>query len=116
MRAAEAALCAGDQGGFLEYTADLFEAYSEDEDPTVFSVEALTQPAVDLGLDEAAIAGCLASEAKQAETERNMTMAQTDGVRTLPTLVVGDVTIQGRKPLDNYSQAIEEALSAPPAP
>ncbi len=113
MRAAQAALCAGDQGRFLEYTDALFEAYSEDEDPTVFSVEALTQIAVDLGLDEAAFAGCLDSEAKGAEIEENMTMAREDGIRTLPTLLVGDVTIQGRKPLEPYIQAIEEALSAP---
>jgi len=115
MQAAQAALCAGDQGRFLEYKNALFEAYSEDEDPTVFSVEALTQLAADLGLDEAAFAGCLDSEAKRTQVEENMTMARDDGISTLPALLVGDVTIQGRRPLDTYIQAIEEALSNTPS-
>lgn len=115
MRAAEAALCAGDQGRVLAYKVALFEAYSADEDPTVFSMEALTQLAVDLGLDEAAFACCLNGGAKGAEIEENMTMARDDRVSTLPALLVGDVIIQGRRPLDTYIQAIEKALSTPPA-
>jgi protein-disulfide isomerase len=112
MRGAEAALCAGDQGKFLEYTDALFNAYGEEEDYTVFSAEALTNLAAELGLDEAAFTTCLNSEAKQAEVEENMTMAQADGVTTLPALLVGNVTIQGYKPLDTYIQAIEEALAS----
>ena len=115
MQAAQAALCADDQGRFLEYKAALFEAYAEDADPAVFSVEALTQVAVELGLDEAALAGCLNSEAKRTQVEENMNRAQTDGVSILPTVLIGDVTIQGRKPLDTYIQTIDEEVSAPPA-
>ena len=112
--AAEAALCAGDQGRFLEYMDALFSAYGEEEDYTVFSVEALTDLAVELGLDEAAFASCLDSEARQAELEANMNMAQADGVSTLPAVLVGDSKIEGRKSLDVYIQAIEEALAAQP--
>jgi protein-disulfide isomerase len=115
MRAAEAALCAGDQGKFLEYTDALFSAYGEEEDYTVFSVEALADLAAELGLDEATFADCLNSEAKKAEVEENMNMAQTDGVHTLPTVLVGDFKIEGRKSLETYIQAIEEALAAQPA-
>lgn len=114
-RAAEAALCAGDQGKLSEYADALFEAYraySEGEDIDVFSVEALTQLAIALGLDEAAFATCLSSQVKRAELEENMNMALADGVGTLPAFLVGNVTIQGRKPLDTYVQAIDEALAA----
>jgi predicted DsbA family dithiol-disulfide isomerase len=41
-----------------------------------------------------------------------MDMAQADGVRTLPAFLVGNITIQGYKPLDTYIEAIEEALEA----
>jgi predicted DsbA family dithiol-disulfide isomerase len=115
MRAAEATLCANDQGKLSEYTDSLFDAYrvySEGADIDVFSVEALIQLAIELGLDETAFANCLNSDARKAEVEENMNMAQTDGVSTLPAVLVGNVTIQGRKPLDTYIQAIEEALAA----
>lgn len=117
MRGAEAALCASDQGKFLEYTDALFEAYhtySEGEDIDVFSAEALTSLAAQLGLDEAAFTGCLNSETKKAEVEENMRMAQADGISTVPAVLVGNVTIQGRKPLDTYIQAVEEVLAAQP--
>ena len=112
VRGAEAALCAGDQGKFSEYTDALFDAYAEEEDTAVFSLEALMGLAADLGLDGAAFADCLNSEAKKAEVEENMRMAQADDVQTVPALLVGNVTIQGRKPLDTYIQAIEEVLAA----
>ncbi len=113
MRAAEAALCAGDQGRFLEYQDALFRAWrEEEEDIAVFSVEALTSLAAALNLDQAAFTSCLNSEAKEAEVEENMNMAQTDGVSTLPAFLVGDFKIEGYKPLDTYIQAIEQALAA----
>jgi protein-disulfide isomerase len=112
MRAAEAALCAGDQSKFLEYIDALFGAYGEEEDITVFSAEALTNLASELGLDEAAFTNCLNSEVKAPEVEENMNMAQADGISTIPAVLVGNVTIQGRKPLDTYIQAIEEVLVA----
>lgn len=115
MRAAEAALCAGDQGRFLEYQDALFRAWREqEEDIAVFSVEALTQLAAVLDLDETAFTSCLNSEAKKAEAEENMRMAQTDGVSTLPALLVGDFKIEGYKPLDTYIQAIETVLTNQP--
>jgi protein-disulfide isomerase len=113
MRAAEAALCADDQGRFLEYQDAVFRAWREQgEDYAAFSVETLTSLAGELGLDEAAFAGCLSSGAKRTELEANMTMAQADGVETLPALLVGNFTIQGYKPLETYVEAIEEALAA----
>jgi len=111
MRAGQAALCAGDQGKFSEYTGALFDAYGEEEDTAVFSVQALTDLAAELGLDEAAFSSCLNSEAKKAELEENMDMAQAHGVSTLPTVLVGDFKIEGHKSLDTYIEAIEAALT-----
>ena len=112
MCAAEAALCAGDHGKFLEYMAALFRVYAEDENYAVFSVEALITLAGELGLDETAFATCLDSEAHKAEVEKNMDMAEADDVGCLPTVLVGDLKIECRKSLETYIQAIEEALAA----
>jgi len=76
------------------------------------SVQALISLAAALGLDEGTSVTCLNSEAKKAEVEENMRTAQADDVHTIPALLVGNVTIQGRKPLDIYIQTIEEALAA----
>jgi len=43
-----------------------------------------------------------------------MNMAQTDGVSTLPALLVGDFKIEGYKPLDTYIQAVETVMAAQP--
>ena len=76
------------------------------------SVQALISLAAALGLDEGTSVTCLNREAKKAEAQEHMNMAQADGVYTIPALLVGNVTIQGRKPLDIYIQTIEEALAA----
>lgn len=112
MRGAEAALCAGDQGYFLEYEDALFNAWREEEDYAIFSVESLIELGASLGLDEAAFADCLNTETKKAEVEENMNMAQLDGVHSLPALLIGTSKIEGYKPLDIYIQAIEDALAA----
>ena len=112
VRAAEAALYAQDQGKFLEFKDALFQAWSESEDTDIFSVEALAKLAASLGIDETSLASSLKSGAKRAEVEANMKLAQKDGVHTLPTLIIGNTKIQGKKPLDTYTQAIEKALSA----
>jgi predicted DsbA family dithiol-disulfide isomerase len=92
----------------------LFDAYAEDEDAAVFSVEALISLAAELGLDDGAFATCLNSEAKRAEVEENMDTAQTDDVSKLPAFLVGNFTIEGRWPLDTYIQTIETVLATQP--
>jgi len=109
MRAAQATLCAGDLGHFLEYQDALFRVWRE-EDAAAYSVEALTRLAASLDLDEPAFANCLNSEAKRAEVEENMKMARADGVRTLPAVIVDGTKVEGYKPLDTYLKVIEQAL------
>ena len=89
----------------------MFDAWRE-EDTAVFWIEVLTQLTADLGLNEAAFAIYTSSGAKKAELQENMNMAQADGVGTLPAVLIGDFKIEGRKSLDVYIQAIEEAVAA----
>lgn len=62
-------------------------------------------------VDETAFTSCLNNEAKKAEAEENMNMAQRAGVRKLPALLVGGFRIEGCRPLDTYIQAIETVLT-----
>lgn len=111
MRAAQAALCAGDQGRFLEYKDALFSAYrGSGEDLEVFSIDQLVALAKSLGLDPAAFKKCLESGVKKAEVEKNYDLARADDIRTLPTVVVGTERVEGNKPLAVYVETIDSAL------
>lgn len=66
-------------------------------------------------MEEAASVDCLESEANRVQVQENMNRAQADAVSTLPAVPVGDSKIEGRQPLDTYTQAIETALATKPA-
>jgi len=106
LRAAEAALCASDQGRFFEYKNALFRAWKE-TGANAYSTEGLVKLAKSVGLDEEMLKLCLESESKRTELEKNMGMAQADGVRVLPTVIVDGIKVEGNKPLDTYIQVIE---------
>lgn len=109
-RAAEAALCAADQERFAEYEDALFQAWAS-EDFSAFSSAALVDRASWLGLDDVPFADCLQRGVKRLEVQNNLKAAQAQGVRTLPAVSIGNVMIQGNKPLEVYVQAIERVLS-----
>ena len=110
LRAAEAALCAADQGLFLEYQDALFRAWRE-EDADAYSNEELVKLAGSPALDEEALRSCLESGSQRPELERNMTMARADGVSVLPAVIVDDTKVEGFKPLDTYLKLIDLALA-----
>lgn len=111
LRAAEATLCAGDQGRFIDYQDALFRAWRDsNEDLQTFSIEELVVPATSLGLDTAAFRSCLESGDKKVQVDMNMAMARADGVQTLPTLIVGNARVEGYEPLDVYLDVINQAL------
>jgi hypothetical protein len=51
----ETGVCAGAMGHFMGYADDLSDAWNEEEDMAVFSLEATTGPAAALNLDEAVL-------------------------------------------------------------
>ena len=111
LRAAEATLCAGDQGRFIDYQDALFDAWLDsEEDLETFSVEELVALATSLGLDAATFRSCLESSDKEAQVDMNMALARADAVETLPALVVGNTKVEGYRPLDVYLNAIDQAL------
>ncbi|MFC1870807.1 DsbA family protein [Chloroflexota bacterium] len=110
LRAAEAALCAGDQGRFMEYQDALFRAWQE-KGAEAFSRAALVRLGGSLGLDEEAMTQCLENHSKRAELAGNMSLLKGDGVTILPAVVVEGAKVQGFKSMDRYVQLIERALA-----
>ncbi|MDM8000357.1 MAG: thioredoxin domain-containing protein [Dehalococcoidia bacterium] len=111
LRAAVAALCAGDQGRFTDYHDALFDAWRDNnEDPETFSIDKLVALATSLGLDAPAFRSCLESGHKGSQVEVNMALARADGVQTLPALLAGNARVEGYKPLDVYLNAVDQAL------
>jgi protein-disulfide isomerase len=110
-QAAEAALCASDQGKFWEYHDRLMESYYLGN-RTVFAPAGLKQVAADLGLDAAAFATCL-DEGKYAQrVEEETAEARKLGATGTPTFFVNDTKIVGAQPFAAFQAAIEEALKA----
>ena len=110
LRAAEAALCAADQGQFREYRDAAFAKWTQ-SGRAAYSEERLLVTASELGLNDGAFSACLQSGAKRAEVEANRSLAQAAGVTHVPTMFINDVKFVGFKPLETYVQTIEELLA-----
>lgn len=110
LRAAEAALCAADQGRFWDYRDAIFAAWLQAGE-AAYSEEGLLSAAEGIGLDEGAFSACLQSGAKQAEVEENMDQAWAAGVTGIPTVFINGTKVVGFKPLDTYVQIIEDLLA-----
>jgi protein-disulfide isomerase len=113
--AAQAALCAGDQGKFWE----MHERLSAN--PSALGPETYTRFAKELSLDAAAFQGCLAS-GKHVEAIRGSERSAAEaGITGTPGFVVGTakgdtvegVVILGAQPYAAFDRAIREILSPP---
>jgi len=108
--AAEAALCAGDQGKFWEYHNKLFEE-QDGENKGAFKVENLKRFAQEIGLDEAAFNTCFDEEKYNAKIADELSEAQRRGVSGTPTFFVGQTQVGAS--YDAISKAIDAALATP---
>ena len=107
---AEAALCAGDQGQFREYSGALFTAWGQ-AGAAAYSEAELLNTAIALGLNEEAFSSCLATGAKEAEVDNNRLEMLAAGETEIPTIFINDNKILGKKPLQTYVDIIERLLS-----
>ena len=112
LRAAEAALCADDQGRFLEYREAIFDARRR-AGPSAYSEEELLRAANELGLNEEAFSACLESGAKRAEVEDNMRLAEAAGVTEVPTVFINGDKVEADEllSLQSYIEIIEDLLA-----
>ena len=109
-RAAEAVLCAADQGRFWEYRDTLFAAWVRDG-RYAYSDEQLIKIAGEVGMDEARFGAELSSGKYRATVEELVQQGRDAGVEVVPTSTVNGRVLRGQKTLEQYAKVIEEELA-----
>lgn len=106
MRAARAALCAGDQNRFWEMEGLLFQ------DQSNLGIEALKDRAKKLGLDLNVFNACLDSAQKGTQIREDVAAGMAAGADGTPTTFVNGRYLNGAQPLEAISAIIDEELKA----
>ncbi len=112
IKAAEAALCAADQGKFWEYHDALMENLYQGS-LIGSTVDGLKQVAAGLGLEATTFASCLDGGEKNQQVIDEASEAQKLGVDATPTFIINSTMIVGAQPYEAFQTAIENALKAP---
>jgi protein-disulfide isomerase len=102
-QAAEAAMCAGDQGRFWEYHDSLFE------DQAMLAIGALNRRAIQMGLDTEAFDSCLDSGSKADAVQADVDEGRAAGVTGTPTLFINGRYMSGPQPRE-IQAIIEDEL------
>jgi protein-disulfide isomerase len=103
-KAAEAAVCAQDQGKFWEMHDALFR------NQNALGVDGLKARAAELGLDAQAFATCLDSGTKTAAVAADAADARKVGIEGTPALFVNGRLIDGAAPFEQVAALIEDEL------
>ena len=103
-KAAEASLCAGEQGRFWEMHDSLFG------DQQNLTVDALKARAVKLNLDAAAFNACLDSGKQAAAIERDIAEGAKVGVSGTPTMFINGRMMVGNQPFGEIQAVIQDEL------
>ncbi|HSR68930.1 MAG TPA: thioredoxin domain-containing protein [Acidobacteriota bacterium] len=103
-RAAEASLCAFEQGKFWEMHGRLFER------PAALSVDAISEKAVDIGLDQTEFQACLTSGRHADVVEADMQDGRIAGVSGTPALFINGRPVRGAASADQVSDLIDEEI------
>jgi protein-disulfide isomerase len=102
--AAEAAVCAEEQGRFWEYHALLFA------NTRALAPEDLGAYAAELDLDSAAFEACLQSEVTAARVGLDMAEAKKAGISGTPAFFVNGIPFHGARPVAEFVEIIESEL------
>jgi protein-disulfide isomerase len=103
--AAEASLCANDQGQFWPYHDMLFANRG------AFSQSNLESYAKELALDEDKFRLCLENGDHSQEVQDEVAVGRSKGVSTTPTLYINGVEVVGAQPYENFETIIEQELT-----
>lgn len=104
-KAAEASLCADEQGKFWAYH-DLLFANSR-----AMSDEDLKQYAQDTDLDVAAWSQCLEEGKMSARVDADLAAGQAVGISGTPAFVVNGVLLSGARPVEEFVEVIDTELA-----
>ena len=103
--AAQAANCAGKQGGYWAYHNALLIG------ELGLGAEAYQAYAVQLQLDPQALAACVAAGGEQAEVEADARAASALGVSGTPTFFINGIPLVGAQPLAQFRSVIDGELN-----
>jgi len=104
-KAAEASLCAEEQGKFWELHDAMFA------DQRNLAVPALKAKAAELGLDGAEFAECLDSDRYQAAVEEDLQQGSAIGISGTPAMVINGRLISGAVPYEDIARVVDEELA-----
>ncbi|MBW8010669.1 MAG: DsbA family protein [Chloroflexi bacterium] len=103
--AAEAALCAHEQGAFWAYHDQLFSM------ELGLSRESYEQYALDLDLDTEAFLECLNEGRYADDVQADYDFAAQFGIRSTPTFFINGVPLIGALPFEQFAQVIDSELA-----
>ena len=103
-KAAEASMCANEQGKFWEYHDVLFK------NQQTLEVPQLKDHAKDVGLDTASFSACLDSGKYKKAVDDDMAAGQKVGVTGTPAFFINGVMINGAQPFDEFKKVIDQEL------
>lgn len=107
--AANAAMCAGEQGQYFPFAAAMYDGYN---DPTTRTRDGFIRIAGELGLEMESFEQCV-SDARHADTIRdNIAIASQNGVNSTPTFFINGSRLNGAFPLATFQQQIETLLGS----
>jgi protein-disulfide isomerase len=102
--AAEAALCAGEQGSYWQFHDKLFS--SESLGSSVY-----LQYAQDIGLEMTTFEACITERKYKDAVQADSDFAVNLGVQSTPTFFINGLAIVGAQPLDVFKQVIDKELA-----
>jgi len=106
-KAAEAALCAGQQGQYWAYHDALFASTTVNE----LQVDGLKKTAADLKLDQTKFASCLDSGVQAAVVTQNINEGKALGFSGTPTILINGYYLSGALPKDVVTDVIDVELA-----
>ncbi len=112
-RAAEASLCAVDQGSFWPYHDILF-ANQDETNPETFSQERLVRFAAAVGLEDGRLRECLSSGRHSAEVQADSQDATSLGMDATPSFWVNGQVVRGMGAYASFVDLIEGLLAGTP--
>jgi protein-disulfide isomerase len=104
-KAAEASLCANDQGKFWQMHDAMFQ------DQKKLAVADLKATAASIGVDQAAFDQCLDSGKYAAQVQADLKAGMLAGVSGTPAVFVNGRMLSGAQPLEAFVTAIDEELA-----
>ncbi len=107
--AAEASLCAHEQGRFWEYHDRLFDA------PGKFTDADLSRMAGEAGLDARRYAGCVEERRYRAAVDEDAKAAEAAGITGTPAFLINGILLSGAQPASAFFKLIDRELAAAPA-